>query len=302
MGITMTDISKHITLAALLTFLSVVTFGCDSATLSEDVVVEQDHTFATQDAAESQVSSPVATAVVEEDEDVTLEDLAHTATTVGEMTETDISEETTSDDTVVEEPVVEEPVVEEPVVDDTVVEEPTVEEPIAEIFAAGSEGLAWTPNGTYKLPSYGSGCRFVTDHLVQIPSNGVLDDSVVFAADAGPDATFELAVETATGLSVVADVDMKRGLTGRSYRQADGQATWTDKEGQHTGWVVDGTLCFDEKLANGMGDVLAEFSLIVEIDGIYHSMGGNVLIEGGQVTANDGYAVDAALAVDVDLR
>ena len=70
----------------------------------------------------------------------------------------------------------------------------------------------------------------------------------------------------------------------------------------HATDVVDGTLCFDEKLANGLGDVLAEFSLIVEMDGTHYTMAGNVLIEGQQVSAGDGYIVDAPIAVDIDLR
>ena len=41
---------------------------------------------------------------------------------------------------------------------------------------------------------------------------------------------------------------------------------------------------------------------LVEIEGVYYAMGGNVLIEGVQVAAVNGYSVDAATAVDIDLR
>ena len=292
----MNNISKNIAKTTLFTTLAVAALGCDSASFVADQPVSEQATFATQTPTSSVDSTSTAAPA---DDDVTLSDLSHTSTTVGEVSPMD--EETTEetpDTTVAEEPLVEEAVVEE-----TVAEESTTEEaPIAEIFADGSEPLEWTPNGTYKLPAYGSSCRFVTDDVVQIPSNGQVDDTMVFAATAGPDATFALTVQTPSGLSVSASVDMKRGLTGRSYRQAEGQATWSDKAGEHTGWVVDGTLCFDEKLANGMGDVLAEFSLIVQLDGVHYAMGGNVLIDGTQVSAGNGYAIDAEMGVDVDLR
>ena len=45
------------------------------------------------------------------------------------------------------------------------------------------------------------------------------------------------------------------------------------------------------KLANGLDDVLAEFSLIVEMDGVHYAMGGNVLIGGAQVAAMNGFTV-----------
>ena len=54
--------------------------------------------------------------------------------------------------------------------------------------------------------------------------------------------------------------------------------------------------------ANGLDDVLAEFSLVVELDGVYYAMGGNVLLEGPQVAALDGFTVNGAGSVDIDLR
>ena len=40
----------------------------------------------------------------------------------------------------------------------------------------------------------------------------------------------------------------------------------------------------EEKLAVATGDVLAEFSFIVAVDGIYHSMGGNMVIPASALT------------------
>ena len=176
------------------------------------------------------------------------------------------------------------------------------EVPVADIFEHASEPILWTPSGTYKLPSYGAGCRLTTDDVIQIPSNGLKDDSLVFSVTNAAEALLSLTVQTPTGQSLNASVDLKRGLTGRSYRQAMGEALWSDKEGEHVGLVVDGTLCFDEKLSAGLDDVLAEFSLIVEIEGDYYAMGGNVLIEGSQVEALNGFSIDGAGAVDIDLR
>jgi hypothetical protein len=300
---------KQITLTALVTFFGLAAIGCDAVALQDDTLVTSEPRFETVAPATGAVTpSPSAPAEVQEVEVAeTIEDLAHTATTQVDVpnvepmntslselepTEEDAPEafspEDTADDTTV--------------VDEVIAEESTEPSPIADIFEHGSEPIAWSPSGTYKLPSYGAGCRFTTNQVIQIPSNGVVDDSLVFEADAGPGATLELTVATPEGLGLVAEVDMKRGFTGRSYRQATGEAAWTDKDGDHVGAVIDGTLCFDEKLANGLDDVLAEFSLVVEIDGLYYSMGGNVLLDGAQVLAAEGFTVEGGNSVDIDLR
>jgi hypothetical protein len=300
---------KHMTLIALVTFLGAATFGCDTMGSQGLTPTSADARFATAPVATE--STPQSTL---EDEEVlaaevvgSIEDVAHTATTQADAAGAEPVNTSMFDGEAAQEPaaevvVPEESATETTVTDETSVEEPAAASPIAEIFEHASDPVAWSPTGTYKLPSYGAGCRFTTDAVIQIPSNGLVDDSLVFQADAGQGATLELVVATPDGQTLTAEVDMKRGLTGRSYRQATGDAAWSDSDGEHAGVVVDGTICFDEKLANGLDDVLAEFSLVVELDGVYYAMGGNVLLEGPQVAALDGFTVNGAGSVDIDLR
>jgi hypothetical protein len=300
---------KHMTLIALVSFAAAAATGCDAMGTQDLTLAADDARFATAPV------SPEATGTtpfeVEEAQGAglagTIEDLSHTATTQADDPGASAVNTDMFDDAGAHEPVEEVALSDEPTTETTVVEEGAAEEaaevsPIADIFEHGSEPIAWSPAGTYKLPAYGAGCRFTTEQVIQIPSNGSVDDSLVFQADSGAGATLDLLVTTPDGQSMAAEVDMKRGLTGRSYRQATGDAVWTDKDGEHSGTVVDGTICFDEKLANGMGDVLAEFSIVVERGGLYYAMGGNVLLEGAQVAALEGFTVDGASAVDIDLR
>mgnify|MGYP001329325097 CR=1 FL=1 len=300
---------KHITLIALVTLFGAAALGCDSFEGQDLTLAEGDTRFATTGVTSEAEALSASDLEVGDAPDMagTLEDLSHTATTQmdgagSEPVTTTMFEEAASDAPSEEPALPEGTVTETTVVEDNSSDEASEPGPIADIFEHGSEPVAWSPAGTYKLPAYGAGCRFTTDQVIQIPSNGLNDDSVVFQTTGGSSATLELVVATPNGQSLVAEVDMKRGLTGRSYRQAMGDASWTDKDGDHAGSVIDGTICFDEKLANGMDDVLAEFSLIVELDGLYYAMGGNVLLEGSQVAALEGFTVNAASAVDIDLR
>jgi hypothetical protein len=300
---------KHTTLIALISFAGAAATGCDAVGTQDLNLASGEARFATSSVS-PEVSTPALSdveAAQGADAAGTIEDLAHTATTQvddpgASPVDTGMFDDSASTEPADEALLSEEAPGEATVVEDAAAEESSEVSPIAEIFEHASEPIAWSPAGTYKLPAYGAGCRFTTEQVIQIPSNGLVDDSLVFEADSGAGATLELLVETPDGLSMVAEVGMKRGLTGRSYRQATGDAAWTDKEGDHTGIVVDGTICFDEKLANGLDDVLAEFSLVVERDGTYFAMGGNVLLEGAQVAALEGFTVDGASAVDIDLR
>ena len=282
---------------------ALLTFGCDSNQLDTLAQSERFQTSAVVEEAATPFEGEASPEVLDRTDVESIEDLAHTA--VSHLDAPESAPENTSfgvaqaDEKQPEEGALgEELTAEESVADGTLNDEA----PIDDIFEYSSEPILWTPSGTYKLPAYGAGCRFVTDDVIQIPSNGLIDDSLAFDAEPGPEASLAISVETPHGHSLSASVDMKRGLVGRSYRQASGEAMWSDKDGDHVGAVVDGTICFDEKLANGLDDVLAEFSLIVEMDGVHYAMGGNVLIGGAHVAAMNGFTVDGVQAVDIDLR
>ena len=88
-------------------------------------------------------------------------------------------------------------------------------------------------------------------------------------------------IGTSTNLVLNAQVTMARGLKDKSYRSASGQATWGFPP--RSGFVVDGTLCFPQRLTDGVATP-GEFSLVMD-DGVgnYHSVSGTVNLPGSAV-------------------
>ncbi|MEC9072534.1 MAG: hypothetical protein VX938_09160, partial [Myxococcota bacterium] len=173
----------------------------------------------------------------------------------------------------------------------------------ASIFNGGSAPTQWSPNGTSKMPKYGEDCRLTTNTVFEAATNGATDDSFSLVVYSPKTSTMDVSVVSNAGLAMSATVDLTRGLPGRSYRDAEGWVTYEYAPGLTAELpVIDGTLCFQEKLAVATGDVLAEFSFIVAVDGIYHSMGGNMVIPASALTNAANGLVDADQALDIDLR
>ncbi|MEC9071785.1 MAG: hypothetical protein VX938_05365, partial [Myxococcota bacterium] len=115
-------------------------------------------------------------------------------------------------------------------------------------------------------------------------------------------AVVHIRVHSAAGQVLVAEnLSMTRGKKNESFRQAESDPlspiTWGSSLASE-GAVVDGTLCFSDRLEQGEGRA-AEFSLIVQTsDGAHHAIGGSFQVSDGVVT-------DSGIpetAVDVDLR
>lgn len=164
--------------------------------------------------------------------------------------------------------------------------------------APAAETTPWTPGAaTTKKPVFGSGCRYEAETPFLVPSNGAGDDALSFSAAAtgGPiEAT--LSVSDGDGVQVEATVTLTPALAGKSWGGAKGAASWNGVSGD----VVDGTLCFAEKLAAGAG-VEGELSLVLETPaGDHHSVAGTFSLPGAAVTAVD--PVDVSAALDIDLR
>ena len=163
----------------------------------------------------------------------------------------------------------------------------------------GSDPTQWSLYGTAKLPSYGSGCRFVTDTVYEVPSDGFIDDVWTLELDNNGDATLALDVDHEGETILSATVSFERALSMRSFRRGVGQASYgLPGESIWTGEVVDGTLCFENPLASGV-DLFAEFSLIIAVAGEYHATGGNVLIPGGGIDLSMTPTIDANVGVDL---
>ncbi len=175
---------------------------------------------------------------------------------------------------------------------------------VADDATPGATLTPWEPqaSGTTKKPTYGQSCRLFRETLWQQASNGLADDSATLAAPPGENAHLVLEVVDAAGAVLSLDVVLEPTLpVRRAYMAAQGTVSWGAGLGQ-TGTVIDGTLCFETKLAAGI-DTRAEFSVIVDgQDGSPWSMGGDFELPGEHVSEATGVTVSAAGALDVDLR
>ena len=164
------------------------------------------------------------------------------------------------------------------------------------------EHIHWQPSGTFAVPVYGISCRFTADSVFSQASNDAADDTVALELASDGSAVVHLRVQGANGSILVAEkVSMTRGKKNESFRQAEGDPQspiiWGDGLTSE-GAVVDGMLCFSDRLQAGE-ELSAEFSLILQTsDGVNHAVGGSFLVSAGVVT-------DSGIPespVDVDLQ
>lgn len=159
--------------------------------------------------------------------------------------------------------------------------------------------LKWEPsNTTSSVPTYDKSCRFGAATVFESPSNGQPDDTLLLTAGSGA-ASLKLTITDTTGQILSADATLDRGLAEKSWRKATGTATWSMSGQADT--IVDGAICFAEKLAPGDG-VLGEVTLVMKAaDGSYQSISGGFSLPGAAVRPTAEVAVSAP-TIDVDLR
>jgi len=177
---------------------------------------------------------------------------------------------------------------------------PTSSAPAAAADAGPTADLiSWAPDatGTTSAPVYGR-CRLGAERVLWAASNGAPDDQISLLAS-GDGASLTVRVVDASGLVFEGDVTLDRALLDKSYRAAVGTARWAP-EGLDA-QVVDGTLCFSERLASG-APVDGEFSLVLATGaGSYASVSGSFHVAGEGVSTDPKVAVQGS-AVDIDLR
>ncbi len=172
----------------------------------------------------------------------------------------------------------------------------TAEEPEPE--PAPADTTAWVAGAsTSKKPLYGSGCRLAADVHFQLASNDVADDSLTLGTIGTTGVHLVISAADGAGGAVSADVELEQMFPGKSWGLADGSGTWNGASGD----IVDGTLCFASKLAEGT-EVAAELSFVMSdaASGAYHSVAGTFTLPGAAITSIDPITVDATL--DLDLR
>ena len=168
--------------------------------------------------------------------------------------------------------------------------------------APGSDNvIAWSPSGTFPVPTYQGGCRLEAGEVFAMASDGPNND--VLTVSEGANGGVILSLEVTHGedqILSVADVSLRRGKSGESFRDATaagvGAAQWgVGLAGE--GAVVDGTLCFSDKLTSG-GSLGAMFSLIFQdAAGQHHTVGGTFTVPSGDIV--DGHIPTVGLAVDL---
>jgi hypothetical protein len=154
----------------------------------------------------------------------------------------------------------------------------------------------WAPGATTTgVPTYGKNCRFAADNIFSDPSNGLNDDSITLLSS-GSEATVSFTVNSSGGQVLNAQVVMARGLKDKSYRNASGTATFGNPP--MSGSVVDGALCFADKLAAGI-DAVTEFSLVIDTGVAFYSVAGTLTIPNATIQT-EGPSIEApAIAIDL---
>jgi len=151
-------------------------------------------------------------------------------------------------------------------------------------------------SGTGSVPTYDKSCRFGADTVFEVASNGASDDALMLAPD-GAGATLTLSVSDGTLTVLDATVALDRGLADKSWRNGSGTATWSSGMGT----VVDGAICFPDRLSAGVA-TQGEFTLVMRsADGSYHSVSGGFSLTAAQVLVGAAETITAS-AVDIDLR
>jgi hypothetical protein len=159
--------------------------------------------------------------------------------------------------------------------------------------------VTWSPTAsTTAVPTYGKNCRYEASSVFNSPSNNTPDDSLDFTANANG-AWVSVSVRDANGeVLKVIQAQLQQGLKDKSYRKASGSASWAQP--QKTGDIVDGTLCFSEKLT-GATNVEAEFSFVMQMaDGSHESLSGTFSLAANTISVGDSIAI-ASTSLDISL-
>ena len=94
---------------------------------------------------------------------------------------------------------------------------------------------------------------------------------------------------------------LERSLPGRAYYEATGAVTFGGDSSEP--WtVLDGTLCFEDKVGTATADLPGEFSLIVEQDGggQLRTVGGTFVVSLDAIGGSDDLDIqDDAIALDL---
>ena len=159
----------------------------------------------------------------------------------------------------------------------------------------------WTPAGTLPVPSYDGACRLLAGTEFKSPANPLVDDTLTLSGGSNGAVVMDLQVSSGPQQVLsVSGISLRRGKKDESFRDATPttatQSAWGDGLSQ-SGTVLDGTLCFSDKITVGV-DVHAQFSLILEdAAGAYHTVGGSFSLSASDIS--DGLVPGASLKVDL---
>ena len=151
------------------------------------------------------------------------------------------------------------------------------------------------------MPTYQGGCRLEAGEVYALASDGAPNDVLTVSGGSNGGVVFGLNVAHGEGsVFSVSDVSLRRGKSEESFRDATGSANAPAQWGSGLsaqGTVVDGTLCFSDKLTAGV-DLGAMFSLIIRDDGgAFHTVGGTFTVPADAIV--DGLIPSVGLAVDL---
>jgi hypothetical protein len=162
-----------------------------------------------------------------------------------------------------------------------------------------SQLVAWSPTAsTTAVPTFGKNCRYGADSVFSSSSNNTPDDSLDFTANADG-ASVSMSVRDANGeVLKIVQAQLQQGLKDKSYRKASGSASWGVPS--QTGDIVDGTLCFSDKLITA-ADVQAEFSFVMKTaDGSHQSLSGTFSLPASAITNGASIAIGST-SLDISL-
>jgi len=165
---------------------------------------------------------------------------------------------------------------------------------------ATQDKTPWPVMGTVSKPSFGKGCRYGVESNHELASNCEKDDYISLQGPPDGVVTVDMTIRHQDSDVLEFSVELQRSLVGKAYDSATGTGAWHGDDG-FSGEVLDGTLCFSDKLALGT-PVSGEFSLVIEdAAGIPHSVGGRFVLDGQELSGESPLSLTST-TVDLDLR